>query len=155
MAFGITRDNSTGAVRNLPGNWGRFGISATAALTTALTGNNNDLTYTAKRGGAAPGITVQYVVAGASTPLSVTTNDKAIVVNVATDGASAATSTAAQVAAAIAANFTANSLVTVANAPGNDGTGVVTAMAATPLTGGSDGVMATGPSGFTRVKAPL
>lgn len=155
MAFGIKQNNSTGPVRSLPGNWGRFGISATGALTTALTGTNNDLTYTAKRGGATPGITVQYVVSGASTPLSVVTTGKAIVVNVATDGSSAATSTAAQVAAAVAANFTAGALVTVANAPGNDGTGVVTAMAASPLTGGSDGVMATGPSGYTRVKAPL
>lgn len=155
MAFGIKQNNSTGPVRSWAGNWGRFGISATAALTTALTGTNNDLTYTAKRGGASPGITVQYVVAGVSTALSVVTTDKAIVVNVATNGSSAATSTAAQVAAAVAANFTANALVTVANAPGNDGTGVVTAMAASPLTGGSDGVMARGPSGYTRVQAPL
>ena len=155
MAFGRTRDNSTGAIRNLAGNWVRFGISATASLNTALTGTNNDLVYTAKRGGAAPGITVQYVVAGANTPLSVVTTGKAIVVNVATSGASAATSTAAQVAAAVAADFSAGALVTVTNAAGNDGTGVVTAMASSPLTGGSDGVMASGPSGFTRVKAPL
>lgn len=155
MAFGIKQDNSTGPVRSWSGNWGRFGISSTAALTTALTGTNNDLTYTAKRGGAAPGLTVTYVVAGVSTPLSVVTTNKAVVVNVATNGSSAATSTAAQVAAAVAADFTANSLMSVANAPGNDGTGVVTAMSVATLTGGSDGVMATGPSSFTRVKAPL
>lgn len=155
MAFGIKQDNSTGPVRSLGGGWGRFGISATDSLTTALTGTNNDLTYTAKRGGSTSGITVQYVVAGVSTALSVVTTGKAIVVNVATDGSSAATSTAAQVAAAVAANFGANALVSVANAPSNDGTGVVTALSVTPLAGGSDGVTARGPSGFTRVKAPL
>lgn len=155
MAFGIQRDNSTGAVRSLAGSWGRFGISAQAALTTALTGTNNDLTYTARRGGSSPTITVTYTVAGVSTPLTVVTTGNAIVVNVATNGSSAATSTAAQVAAAVAANFGANALVSVVNAAGNDGTGVVTAMATAPLTGGTNGVMARGPSGYTRVKAPL
>lgn len=49
------------------------------------------------------------------------------------------TSTAAQVAAAIAALPAAAALVDTANHAGNDGTGIVTAMAVTPLTGGVDG----------------
>lgn len=111
-----------------------------AALTTALAGAQNDLTFTAKNAG--PGgneITVQYAVAGASTPLSIVVTGKAIVVNVATDGASAAISTAAQILAEINANSRANLLVTSALAPSNDGTGVVTALTATALAGGALG----------------
>lgn len=49
------------------------------------------------------------------------------------------TSTAAQVDAAIDAKAEAAALVTPANKAANDGTGIVTAMAATALSGGSDG----------------
>jgi hypothetical protein len=52
--------------------------------------------------------------------------------------APAITSTAAQVEAAIEAFAAAHALVTITNASGSDGTGVVTAMAATALSGGSD-----------------
>lgn len=51
----------------------------------------------------------------------------------------AITSTAAQVDAAIDAHAPAAALVTPANKAGNDGTGIVTAMARTNLSGGSDG----------------
>lgn len=51
----------------------------------------------------------------------------------------AISSTAAQVDAAIDAHAPAAALVTPANKAGNDGTGIVTAMAATNLSGGSDG----------------
>lgn len=51
----------------------------------------------------------------------------------------AITTTAAQVTAALAADAEANNLIVAANKAGNDGTGVVTAMAATALTGGKDG----------------
>lgn len=109
-----------------------------AKLTTALAGANNDLLIQAKATGeAGNAITVAYVVSGASTPLSVSVTGNAITVNVATDGSSNPTSTAAQVAAAIAASGPANALVTAVNAPGNDGTGVVAALTATPLAGGS------------------
>lgn len=118
-----------------------------ASLTTSLTGTNNDLTYTsvAKSSGA-NSVRVRYVVAGASTALSVSVSTNDITVNVATDSGSAATSTAAQVAAAVTASTAAAALVTVANAPGNDGTGVVTALAFTALAGGTDSTRGT-PSG--------
>lgn len=53
----------------------------------------------------------------------------------------AITSTAALVEAAIEAEATAAALVTVENKAGNNGTGVVTAMAETPLAGGVDGTV--------------
>lgn len=109
-----------------------------AALTTALTGTNNDLVYTSKvTGPTGNSITVAYVVSGNSTTLLVTVTGSAISVRVATDGSGNPTSTAAQIAAAIAASTAANALVSVANAGGNDGSGVVTALTATALTGGS------------------
>lgn len=49
------------------------------------------------------------------------------------------TSTAAQIKTAIEASAAATALVTVANAGGNDGTGVVIALAATPLASGVNG----------------
>ena len=116
-----------------------FGGSALkATLTTALTGTNNDLKYTAREAGVGGNsITVRYVdPAGNNAALSVTVAGTAITVNLATNGSGTITSTAAQVAAAIAAKQQASVLVDVENAAGNDGTGVVTALAATPLTGG-------------------
>lgn len=47
-------------------------------------------------------------------------------------------STAAEVKAALEANADAAALITIANAAANDGSGIVTAMAATPLAGGAD-----------------
>jgi hypothetical protein len=113
--------------------------SVAAALTTALTGTNNDLTFTAKRPGATGNqITVRYVDPGANNAkLSVQSDGRDIVVNLATSGAGAITSTAAQVRDALLANTTAADLVSVANAATNDGTGVVTALVKTNLTGGS------------------
>lgn len=124
--------------RSISGSHTSVGYWAAAALTTALTGTNNDLTYTAKTVGVEGNdITVTYVVAGASTPLSVSVSGNAITVNVATDAGGLATSTAAQVRDAVNASAPASALVTAANAAGNDGTGVVTALAATSLTGGT------------------
>lgn len=115
------------------------GFKTNARLTTALTGTNNDSTFTATRPGAAGNdIRIRYVVSGVSTPLSVAVSGNDITVNVATSGASAATSTAAQVNAAVNAHATASSMVSAANATGNDGTGVVTALAFTNLTGGTN-----------------
>lgn len=68
-----------------------------------------DITYTNET--AAP-VTITYVVAGASTALSVVVTGTAIVVNTATSAGSAATSTATQIAAAIAASAPAAALVT-------------------------------------------
>jgi hypothetical protein len=132
----------------IPGNWGAFGTVATASLSTNLTGTNNDLTYTAKAGApdyaAGNAVTVRYVVAGNNTALSVSVTGSAITVNVATDGVGAATSTAAQVRTAVLASAPAVALLaSVENKTGNDGTGVVTALAATNLAGGQNYVIGT------------
>lgn len=112
--------------------------NTTAALTTAVSGDDNDLVFTAVEPGAAGNdISVTYVVAGEETPLTVTVNGKDITVNVATDSGGAATSTAAEVKTAIEGNTAAAALVTVANAGGNDGSGVVDALAKTNLSGAS------------------
>jgi hypothetical protein len=137
-------------VRNIAGPWASYGVHPRGALTTALTGTNNDLTITAVR----PGVggnstTIAYVVAGANTPLSVSRSGSAITVNVATNGSSVATSTAAQVRDAINASDEAKHLVKAENAAGNDGTGVVTALSATALTGGADASIGKG-SGRTQ-----
>jgi hypothetical protein len=111
-------------------------VSTKASLTTALAGTNNDLVFTSTVPG--PGgnlLTIAYVVSGISTPLSVSVTGTAITVNVGTNGSGAATSIASQIMAVIAANTAAAAFVTVANAPGNDGTGVVTAMGTTSLSG--------------------
>src|SRR5882724_1171641 len=116
------------------------GIIPVATLTTALAGANNDLKYSSVSSGVAGNsTTIRYVdPAAANAPLSISVTGQAITVNLATDGSSVITSTSAQIAAAIAANPQAAALVTVANAGADTGAGVVIAMAATPLTGGSD-----------------
>lgn len=119
------------------------GAYTNAAYTTALTGTNNDLVYTANpdnkltRGTEGNEVTIAYVNAGASKPLLVTVVNKAISVQLATNGSSVITSTANDVLAAIQASVEASTLVTVALAGGNDGSGVVTALTATNLTGGA------------------
>jgi hypothetical protein len=111
-----------------------------AALTTSLTGTNNDLTFRAHRGGVAGNsITITlFDPTGNNVPLSVAVVGTAITVTLATDGVSAITSTAAQVRDAINQSFASYALVYAVLTTGNDGTGLVTALAATPLTGGSD-----------------
>lgn len=106
-----------------------------ASLTTALTGTNNDLVYTARSGG--PGgnsIRVQYIDPGGTTALSVAVQGYDILVTLATTAA-VITSTATQVKTAV--DRAASHLVTIANASSDDGSGVVTALALTPLSGGS------------------
>lgn len=118
---------------------GLYQVGAQASLTTACAGADNDLVYTADLPGTAGNsIRVRYVVAGASTPLTIAVAGNDITVNVATNGGSAATSTAAQVKAAIDGSAPASALVSCALAPGNSGTGVVAAFAYTNLTGGVD-----------------
>jgi len=111
-----------------------------AYLETNLTGNNNDLKFTAKYVGSYyHAITVRYVVSGTNTALSVSVSGNAITVNVATDGSGVATSTASEILTAVNASAAAMALLTtVALKTGNDGTGVVTAMSATALASGTD-----------------
>jgi len=110
-----------------------------ATLVTALAGANNDLRFQARTPGVAGNsITIEYVdPLGNNQPLGVTVLASAITVSLATGPAGAITSTATLVAAAIAALPAADALVWVRNADSNDGSGVVTALAATPLTGGA------------------
>lgn len=117
---------------------GEQGPSTAATLSTALTGNNNDLLFTAVTAGAdGNDITIRYVdPAAISQALAVSVLGTAITVSLATDGAGVITSTAAQVDAAIDALPAAAALVTPANKAANDGSGVVIAMAAAALTGG-------------------
>jgi hypothetical protein len=111
-----------------------------ATLSTALTGTNNDITLTAVTAGTTGNdITLALVdPSGNNAALGVVVTGTDIVVNLATNGGGTITSTAAQVIAAIAADEDAAALVTAANKSGNDGTGVVTALTETALTGGTD-----------------
>jgi len=152
----------SGTVRQtvIQGDSVQGGVQAQASLTTSLTGTNNDLVYTAKStensaylGANGNAIRVVYVVSGTSTPLSVSVSGTDITVNVATNGGGAATSTAAQISAAVLAHATAKTLVDVSNAAGNDGTGVVTAMSITALSGGTSYVTGRG-SGAVRRTGP-
>ena len=116
--------------------------SVHASLTTALAGANNDLIFTAREEGAVGNdIDTTYVdPAGNNAVLAVTVDPAtdSISVSLATGAGGAITSTAAQIAAAIRAHGEADDLVEVANAAANNGTGIVIAMATTPLAGGAD-----------------
>lgn len=117
--------------------------AASATLTTSLTGTNNDLVFTAASSGTFGNrVRVAYLDPGANdATLSVAvvgdTSFETINVSLATNGSGTITSTAAQVQAAIEAHADASGLVTIAAAGGNDGSGVVTALAATALSGGA------------------
>lgn len=115
------------------------GSAVAATLSTNLTGTNNDLTFTAVTAGTGGNsVTVTYVdPSGNNQALAISVLGSAITASLATGGGGAITSTAAQIKTAIEASAAASALVTVANKSGNDGTGVVTAMAATALSGGT------------------
>lgn len=115
--------------------------SVKASVTLVPTGVNNDILVTAVTAGVAGGsIKVELKnPAGNNQVLAVSIVGDTIVASLATDGVGAITSTAAQVIAAINAHLFAKQLVVAANAPSNDGTGVVAAVAATPLAGGNAG----------------
>lgn len=80
-----------------------------------------------------------------NTVTTVTVSDTDIVVGMAKDTSNAITSTATQIKTAIEATPAARALVGVANKAGNNGSGVVTAMEKTALTGGVNAVAATLP----------
>lgn len=110
-----------------------------ATLTTALTGDDNDLVFTAvEKGTAGNSVTIKYTDPAANdAPLTVNVTGTDIDVLLATNGSGDITTTAAQITSAILASVEASELVTSANAGGNDGTGVVTALTETPLSGGT------------------
>lgn len=119
-------------------------VSAKAAATVNPAGDDNSLTFTAKAfGPAGNDISVAYADPAANeSPLSVDVDGSAIVVNLETDAEGAIVSTAADVLAAIEADEGADALVDVEidatdSGLGDDGSGVVTAMVAANLTGGT------------------
>jgi hypothetical protein len=113
-----------------------------ATLSTTLTGNHNDLVFTSRLSGRLGNdVTVRYVSPGTNNAaLAVVVSGRDITVNLATNGSAVITSTAALVKAAVEASAAAAALVTVAHKAGNDGTGVVTALSLTALSGGTGGL---------------
>lgn len=110
-----------------------------ASVTLEPTGDNNDIAITADADG--PGgnaYSVELLDPSANdAALSVSTTDNLkFSVSLATGEAGAITSTAAQVVAALNAYAPFAALMTAANAAGNNGSGVVTAIAEADLTGG-------------------
>jgi hypothetical protein len=95
-----------------------------------------DLTYEADLAGPdGDDISITYVVAGLNTPLSVEVDDLAITVNLATDGAGAATSTADDIKAAVDLDAEAAELVDITVT--GTGTNVQAAAAEAFLAGGA------------------
>jgi hypothetical protein len=121
-----------------------IGTLGIATMSTTLTGTNNDLKYTAQpayAGTLGNAITVAYIAGVPSQTLAVTVNGTAITVLLGTDGSSVITSTADAVRNAIRDSSSASSLVKVTRKAGDDGSGLVTVLAATALTGGSNTVV--------------
>lgn len=116
--------------------------AAQATLSLNPTGDDNALTATARAyGEEGNSISIAYVDPGADGALSVSVFRQAITVTLAY-AEEAIASTAAEVKAAIEAHSQANQLVTLAinaadSGSGDDGSGVVTALASAPLTGGA------------------
>lgn len=112
-----------------------------ATLSTTLTGNNNDLVFTAVPPGEdGNAITVAYVDPAANdAALSVTVLGNAVTFHLATGSGGAITSTGDDLKTALLASAAASLLVTATDKAANDGSGVVTALAATPLASGADG----------------
>lgn len=125
-------------------------VAVKATLTTALVGANNDIKYTAKAAGVAGNDTaIEYVDPGTmNAALAIVVEGKTIEVRLATDAGAAITSTAALIRTALTASAAAMLLIDHALATGNDGTGVVTALAATLLAGGTDATGTAPPQQF-------
>jgi hypothetical protein len=114
------------------------GVKAT--LDTGSEPTDTGITWTALAAGAAGNsLTVELLdplTNGAALAVSVTGTD--IAVSLATSALGAIITTAAQILAAIAAHPAAAALVSAADTGTSDGSGVVSAVAKTPLAGGSD-----------------
>lgn len=137
------RDPADGILNTPMSDITLMSLGGKASYTTALTGTNNDLKFTAQQPGTEPNaVRVRYVdPAGNNQALAVSVSGNDITVSLATGSGGAITSTAAQVKAAVNLHDGANDLVSAGLATGNDGTGVVTAMAFQTLAGGTEGEM--------------
>lgn len=115
-----------------------------ATLSRNPAGDDNALTFTAVAyGTGGNAITIAYVDPAANdAALGVVVVGSAITVNLATDEVGAITSTAAEILDEIEASGPADALVTVAidasdSGEADDGSGIVTALASAPMTGGA------------------
>lgn len=112
------------------------GIGNRASLTTALAGANNDVAlYARTPGTGGNSIRFRIVVAGVSTAASVVVAGNDITFNSATSAGSAAISTANEMLTMLRNDVNVRPLIHAQLAPGNDGTGVVAALAFTNLSG--------------------
>lgn len=118
---------------------GEAAAAVTATLTTALAGTNNDLVFTATSAGVAGNsTTIAYSDPGGVTATaSISVIGTNIIISLGR-AASAINTTAAGIKTLIDGFAPAAALVTVANAASNDGTGLVIALAATPLASGAN-----------------
>jgi len=107
---------------------------ATATLSSGTIGSDRIAWRAIQPGVAGNAVSVELVVAGNDTPLSVEVLGQAVTVNLATDGAGDPVSTADQVVAAVTGTPEAAALVTAET----QDTGVVQAAAAANLSGGMD-----------------
>ncbi|MGS4946630.1 phage tail sheath subtilisin-like domain-containing protein [Meridianimarinicoccus sp. RP-17] len=130
------RSSVIGIVGTAPGAAG----ATAASLALGLVAANSGLTVTAVTAGAdGNGIAITVVnPATASQTLAVSVTGTDITVTLGTDGTGAPDSTADEVSGAIAGDVDAAALVTVTNAAGSDGSGILAPSIRTRLAGGSD-----------------
>ena len=116
-----------------------------AALTTAFATANSNLTFSAREEGTAGNAVKVALVAQdlADQVLSVAVAGTTITVNLATDENKAIITTANDVIAIITENDIARDLVSVENIKNSDGSGIVSTIAATALSGGANGTAGT------------
>ncbi len=136
--FGDSNEVYEPLLPNASGQAEGFFTTVDSSLTTAK-GSNKDLTFTSRvLGVAGDDISVECVVSGNDTPLSISVAASDITINSATDGSGNATSTAREIRDALEADEDAMALIKVALASGSDGSGVFGALAHTHLAGGVD-----------------
>ena len=131
-----------GVLSAASGLWGRYQrtVGSYAQLITDAAVADASIVWTARVPGTGGNAISLALVDpnGDNQPLAVTVNAGAISVNLSTGPAGALTTTAAQLIQAIKDNPAANALVYGELARGHNGTGMVTAIVATNLTGGVD-----------------
>jgi len=116
--------------------------NAVASTLVTAQGEDKDLKYTAKIPGKDGNkITVEYVVDGEETPLSVSLSGTAITVNVKTTDAGVADSTANEIKAKLEDDEDIAALIKIELAEGSSGEGKPGEMEATPLADGVDGTI--------------
>ena len=121
---------------------GDGGVGAGAKASATLGTSNSQLIIRwGTAGTVGNGKTVEVVVSGTNTPLSVTVSQTAVVINVETDGADAAASTVNDVIAALQSNATFDQYWEADDGVG-DGTGILAAATETALATGTDGTEA-------------